>query len=114
MKKILFTILLSLILAHSPLFIIGIEQDEAIAADVVLEVTVPDAWVARASAAVLSQPICTELGLNAKKCAEYLMRKRLKQYVVDYDNKTNQELTNQTQGFVEITEDDVPITISGE
>ena len=86
---------------------------KASAADVTLNITVPDAWVSDAIATVNSKfPGREEAGMTNKQWTEYQISQWLKGMIVDYRNRTSKETILAAQGYTEITEDDVQIDIS--
>lgn len=79
-------------------------------ADVVLQVTVPTAWIPDTSAAIEQAFPGKPNDWNIKRWAEYQMREWLRGIVAEY--RTNQDMIDAltSQGYVVTAPGDVPIT----
>ena len=93
----------------------------AMAADVLLTVTVPDAWVQPTIAAVTDMwPIPdtwlpgVAQGVRVKKWTEHRIRVWLQEIVAPYKNKMDKAAALEASGFVPIANDSVPILIEDE
>jgi len=83
----------------------------AIAADVELKITVPDAWVDVTIAAINSKwPKPT--GITQKKWAETQIRTWLRNIVGAYKRAQDRNTALDAGGYVETHDDDIPIGIS--
>ncbi len=81
------------------------------AADVELKITVPDAWVAVATAAINSKwPKPT--GITQKKWAETQIRIWLRNIVGAYKRTLDRSAALDAGGYIETRDDDIPIGIS--
>lgn len=83
---------------------------KSFAADVTLEVTIPDAWVVIASEAIDNRfEGRTESGMTIKQWAEYQIKEWLKDIIVPYKNNKSQLDAADNCGHVDITRDDIPL-----
>jgi hypothetical protein len=82
----------------------------ALAADVHLQVTVPDAWVSDTAAAIDWKFPGRPNNWGPKRWAEYQIRQWLRGIVAEYRTKDDADDILDAQGYVETLPADVPIT----
>lgn len=74
------------------------------AADVTLQIVVPDAWVGRALAATNSVWPDKPANLTQKQWAEYNLRQYLKRVIVEYENRVKKEAALDAANYQDLTE----------
>lgn len=92
MRHLLATMVICFLLLASNVF----------AADVTLNIVIPDAYVSRAAAAFEAQYKCSSKGLNPKQCAEKMIRDKIKAIVKAYEKKEASKAAEGTVTNIEV------------
>jgi hypothetical protein len=97
-----------IILCTLGISLVGVSSAQS--ADITLEIVIPDAWVETATDAVDSiWPGRVEAGKTKKQWAEYHIRQWLKEIIVQYKNRKDQETILDAGGYDPIEPDDIPL-----